>query len=279
MNIKKQLATGLTVVTMFGATALPVSVFANESATISSLTDKVIAEVGDKEYRKDDGEVIRGEQIIKADSQGKPVIDDYNLDELSNKDSIRFLTDVQKVTDEAAIEGDKAIARGEAEGSTINSKTSSKFWEYMSDYNSVGARMIASTTQGYRPDFISANSLLRPIMPVYNTLTAVFLILAFFGLFLFPAIDLWYFNTPPLQYASVEMSDNKLIKATLSVVSPQAKKAVDDTYKDGKSPLFRWARGIIGRLIICGIMLLYFATNSALAITGPFVNLLSNLLF
>lgn len=250
-----------------------------DSASVEKLIDNVRSDISDNTYRTTTGEGIQGSSIYNKKGEVT-----QEFDKLTNGEKTKVMRDIKDSADRAQARDTEKIRNGEDVKTAVTKGTVSEFWKQLRENNNtVAASMITAVTKGLTPDFNSAYDFLSPFIPFFNTATGVFLILASISLFLFIAIDVFYFMNSSFQYfvgtdtsAGGDMKGIKNIAG--SMVSPYAKKAMESAISEGKNPLWKYFASTWFLMLGYAVVLLFFATNSMLVLVGPFANLLGGLL-
>lgn len=276
---------------LFLAFALILAVFSIGSSTTYALgtddvssesVDKLVTEIRDEisnnVYYTPEGDGIRGRNIFGSDGQ---VTDEF--DKLKESEKNQFLKDIDAVAKKSRDRDTEAVNNGSTKTNVITDGTLSAFWQKVSDKNSVASRMIVVSTQDYRADFNSASIFLAPFSPYFNTGSAVLIILASFGFFLFLAMDLLFFTTTPLQWyvengGGGQGGSAMAHKVVSSLVSFRATSALKEATSNGGNPLLKYFAKSWGHMLAYALVLLFFAGNSMLILVGPIVNLFASLL-
>lgn len=272
---KKFVAGAMLSATLLGGVVTPV--LANENGSIARVSERVQSEISDEIYRRPDGTGATGNALYEIRSGEARVTSEF--DTLSESEKQRFLGDINDV----ALQMQEADAQALEENpnavtNAVTAGTISDFWELLGRRDTVASRMIAVVNQQFKPDFIGANALLAPFAPIYNVGTAVFLILAAFSFFLHLAIDVFYFQTPWMQYWVTKNDGSEGIKGIgANMVSKRAKDALNNS-KDGGNPLVKYIWASWFQMFLYAVVLLFFAANSMLTLVGPLANLVGGFL-
>lgn len=248
-------------------------------------TDK--KKITEKKYKQTGGSYLLYTEITGIDSGSSDVLVETQYEKLTAGAKRDFLRDYISVA-YAWEEWYKANPKSSNPQTLITNETVTDLFKELQQVSGAGSQLMAAVMNDVKPDYASANRILKPFSSPASVILGVLAILAIIGVGLTIALDIVYITVPGFQLMVDGGDDNGQGKKGLSkIISVEARSAVQSADGGGgaggqsgnnREAITEYFKKRWKGLLMLGICLLYLVGGHLWSLVAWVIDLVSGFL-